>query len=397
MYKVVHIRNCAFCFQCLLVAVAYLIFFTEPVFSQTLKKPKYRTFVITGFLDGANKRTVYLKYQTDSSGLVLDSSKVINGKFQFKGLLSEPTFAELSTSQMFSGFTLQDATLFIEPGVMRVIGTLDSLRFIRVRGSKSQHEYEKLQQNRKPIWLKLHQLQDSLEARQSKGIKDGIKEMCQQEKEFYRLLAQADSQYIMRHPGTYVAAYLLKKNLDVERFAIYPVDALYNQMPPEIQQTSYGQSIQWHMDKVAKLPTGSVAPSLMGIDLEGKQFTLDSLTRNKFVLVDFWASWCVPCRQLTPILVRFYQDYHQKGLEIVSIALNDKPENWKKAIDKDGSGLWYHVRGDQALAEHYQAKWLPAMFLIDRDGKIAGRYALSKGYGEHDIWELSQQLKRLFE
>lgn len=110
-------------------------------------------------------------------------------------------------------------------------------------------------------------------------------------------------------------------------------------------------------------------------DTTGKHVTLSSL-RGKYVLVDFWASWCGPCRKENPNVVAAYQKYHDKGFEILGVSLDDKKNLWEKAINADKLS-WYHVSDlkgwrNQA-AGLYMVKSVPSSFLLDKDGKIIAK------------------------
>ena len=130
-----------------------------------------------------------------------------------------------------------------------------------------------------------------------------------------------------------------------------------------------------------------------------------SAFRGNCVLLDFWASWCVPCRNSSPHLLELYRQYHDKGFDIIGIADDDnKPDEWKKAVAKDNVGVWHHIlRGidrkkiqngednPNDISETFGVHSLPTKILIDKDGKIIGRY--DKGTDE----ELAAMDKKIAE
>ncbi|HTH31423.1 MAG TPA: TlpA disulfide reductase family protein, partial [Lacibacter sp.] len=113
-------------------------------------------------------------------------------------------------------------------------------------------------------------------------------------------------------------------------------------------------------------------PTFAITDTSGNVLKLSSL-KGKYVLVDFWASWCVPCRKENPNVVKAYQQYHAKGFEIVGVSLDTKKDMWMKAIAKDGLN-WYHVSDlkgwESGIVKELGVKVVPTSFLIDKDGKI---------------------------
>ena len=139
-----------------------------------------------------------------------------------------------------------------------------------------------------------------------------------------------------------------------------------------------------------KTAIGAVAPEFSMNDTEGKAIALSSL-KGKVVLVDFWASWCGPCRQENPNVVKVYQKYHSKGFEILGVSLDQRKEDWLKAV-KDDNLTWIHVSDLQywqnAAARLYGVNAIPQSFLLDKDGKI-----IAKGLrGE----QLEKKLAELF-
>lgn len=126
-----------------------------------------------------------------------------------------------------------------------------------------------------------------------------------------------------------------------------------------------------------KLVNGAGAPDFSGVTAEGQPFALSDL-RGKYVLLDFWGSWCGPCRKQNPELVALYNQYRDKGLEIVSVGIESSEQSWRNAIEKDGMAWPYHLLDlteskrffQGPIADLYGITSVPTTYLLRPDGKV---------------------------
>ncbi|SEW34498.1 Thiol-disulfide isomerase or thioredoxin [Chitinophaga sp. YR573] len=202
-------------------------------------------------------------------------------------------------------------------------------------------------------------------------------------------------QFIATHPDSYVSA--RKLIYFVNALPLDSVQHLYNSLSPVIRNSEYGMAVAKEIQKVISGLPGSVAPGFSTVDINNKPLQLSAF-RGSYVLLDFWASWCVPCRHGNPHLIALFNQYSSKGFTIIGIADNDKqPQEWRKAVAKDKIGIWHHVlRGMNMkkidLNDRYGIRSLPTKILIDRNGVIIGRY----GEGGEDETALDKKLAEIF-
>jgi len=209
--------------------------------------------------------------------------------------------------------------------------------------------------------------------------------------------------FVKKHPASYVTAYLLRYSRNC------PTDSLrkvYTAFPAAVKQSSYGKAIAEALENRKKGVPGALAAGFSSTDINGQALSLSDY-KGKYVLVDFWASWCVPCRKGNPHLKELYSQYKDKGFEIIGVSDDDsRPEAWKGAVAKDELP-WKHVLrgmkvtrdGDKVnidrskdISAGYNVSSLPTQILIGPDGKIIGRYG--EGGDEHAA--LDEKLQTIF-
>ena len=161
-------------------------------------------------------------------------------------------------------------------------------------------------------------------------------------------------------------------NMENEAAFIEKITIKYEKQLPDSYYTKYLRGL---VDKWKVLAVGSPAPEIDLPNPEGTRVTLSSL-RGKYVLIDFWAAWCRPCRQENPNVVRLYSEYNDKGFEILGVSLDRNKDAWVKAIENDNL-TWYHVSDlkhfSSEAADIYQINAIPATYLIDPNGVIVAK------------------------
>ncbi|WP_143305986.1 TlpA disulfide reductase family protein [Chitinophaga vietnamensis] len=365
-------------------------------------------FTINGNIKGLNSKFIYMSYPTGSMNYRTDSAAVNNGKFIFKGTLSQPTQARLYVDKQKAMYGEGEMlTVFIEPAVMTLKGENAHFDQLQLTGSASQLEQNELDKARQPVEVKLKPLsaayskagkayRDAIKAKKSEAELNKLKEAADQIKEqmepYYEQMEKIDKAFIDQHPASYVAANLLRWR--VSSMPLQEGESYYAKMPPALQQSLDGMDIRKELDGLKMGSPGSEAHGFTKTDINGNTIHLSDF-QGKYVLLDFWASWCGPCRKGNPHLKSLYAKYKDKGLEIIGVSDDDsKPEAWKKAVEQDGIGIWKHVlRGldwnkrqagvpnPEDISDYYGIHSLPTKILIDPKGVIIGRYG---GGGEDD-------------
>ena len=183
------------------------------------------------------------------------------------------------------------------------------------------------------------------------------------------------SQTLAHHDVEY-AAQTLRTSGDYLSTAEY--EAAFNSLSPKVQQSSFAKRLREELAGRLATEPGETAPDFTLKNLEGQDVTLSSF-RGQYVLIDFWASWCVPCRASMPAMKDLYAKYHDKGLEIIGLTNDSKAEEWKKAVEEDQTP-WVHVidvfpsKGEPAVVSTlYSVHTVPTYMLLDKEGRVIGR------------------------
>ncbi|SFM62948.1 Peroxiredoxin [Chitinophaga sp. YR627] len=221
--------------------------------------------------------------------------------------------------------------------------------------------------------------QQYYDAQKAKGHYDtiGLGEWRYQMKVLKLARKAQEITFIRQHPDYMASLDALKDVIGPLPDDIESYNTLYNGLKKNVRQSEAGIGVKKTIDKYMTVRVGAVAPAFTAPDTSGHSISLKDY-RGKYVLVDFWASWCGPCREENPAVVKAYQQFKDKNFDILSVSLDQsgKRAEWIKAIQKDGLS-WQHVSElkfwDSDVAKLYAIKSIPQNFLIDPKGKIIAK------------------------
>ena len=355
------------------------ILFTVYAISQ---KPS--SFTLNGQFDSDTVTgKVYLAY-TSVSGFIRDSSEVKGGKFSFKGQIAHPVLGGL-----YYGRNEQE--LFIGPGIQTVRSKNTRWENAVVKGAPVVEEFVVLNNAVGKINKRWSAVKDTLYA-VNKRSNTAFQELKAWVLEpYFEEMREAHLAFFEKYPRSYVTAYFLSFNIIELNQGVMPTEKLnkyYAGFPDAVKNSMYGKGVVKQLEKRKIAVPGTDAIDFAKNDLNGNLLSLSSF-RGKYVLLDSWGSWCVPCRKGNPHLKELYKQYKERGFDIIGIAAdNDTQDAWKKAIEKDDLP-WHHILlGD--LDKKYNIRSYPTKILIDKNGKIIGRYGSEEA-------ELDEMLGKIFD
>jgi len=335
---------------------------------------KEEGFTINGNIAGQKDGMVYLEFLDGDQKIPKDSAKIVDGKFTFAGKVDEPLrySVKLKGQEFGRVFVLSNETI-------NLVGNKDSIFNAKLTGaiqdsiymSYYKNEFTKIQKIAGPVY----KASDSIS--QNGKVKLTPEQKAMMDKRWADLQTLADDltfKFIKSHKDQIAGALVLDDRL-VTYGTPEQVKEYFAVLSPEVQKSYFGKKIKEGIALNDKTAVGVAAPEFSQTDVNGKVVKLSDY-KGKYVLVDFWASWCGPCRKENPNVVVAYKAYHDKGFEVLGVSLDDKKNLWQKAIEKDGLS-WTHVsdlkgwKNDVAVL--YGVKLVPTNYLIGPDGKIVAK------------------------
>ncbi|NII27138.1 AhpC/TSA family protein [Pseudoflavitalea sp. X16] len=322
----------------------------------------------------------YLAYKKEGRNIA-DSVFIRHGAFEFKGTTDQPFLAWLVIDRNRIGLFNMDRRTMNETVRLYVDGTIvltgkDSVHKAAISGSKINQEYQQLLALMDPVDHAHEEFSNNIrkvsrEQAEMPGFKDSIERLQTSFRQQRRQIAES---FVRKNPGSYASLAALKDYVA----GAYPdpdeLAPLFELLSPTLRETPAGIAFQKMLNAVRLVKVGNMAPEFVEKDVTGQPVTL-SQYRGKYVLLDFWASWCGPCRQDNPNLVKLYNQFKDKNFIILGVSLDrpDEKDAWLKAI-KDDQLTWPQVSDlkgwESKVSKLYGVRSIPRNFLIDPTGKI---------------------------
>lgn len=355
----------------------YIIYFSILLVCPLISSAQQASYSIIGTVANLEIKSLYFTETSFFSNVKPKVQKVniLEGKFNIKGYFNEPVPVFLSIDQDFKKNPATTKQFILDSGNISVQingGLNDAL----ISGSKAQDDMQRLSSGQAPYYEKLNQIGKEAELKSQSGISpDSIAALYRIPfRDVNRELVEFQLSFVKQNPTAF-ASLLLIPSIAGSKFNFFEADSLLKSLSSGIQNSATAKLVKDYIDSEKKTSLGAVAPDFALSDTSGKAIPLSSL-KGKYVLLDFWAAWCGPCRQENPNVVHAYKQFKDKGFTVFGVSLDRDKKSWLAAIREDNLN-WQHVSdlkywGSEAAAL-YKVSSIPRNFLLDPNGKIIGR------------------------
>lgn len=330
---------------------------------------KKEAYTVKVQLSGAPEK-IYLETRKDGNFVKLDSTTVQDGVAVLNGTVTAPSVYYIGL-----GNSDKKVMFFLENSEINISGHVDSLRAVSVLGSATHAEYRQLQNELDSLQKAGMEMYQRYQTMMQEGKTVGADSLMTIIDQHFDGIDQKQKDYIGTHTTSAVAPFLLSRifySMEEEELEGY-----LQKFDPKLAGDNAVIMLTERVQKMKAVAIGMIAPDFTMNDVDGNPVKLSEVyAKNQYTLIDFWASWCGPCRRENPNVVAVYNSYKDKGFSVFGVSLDNSKEKWMEAIEKDQL-TWPHVSDLKGwkndAAGLYAVSSIPANLLVDQTGKIIDR------------------------
>lgn len=345
------------------------VIFAALLFSSCLPEQRELTYTIDISVDTITDGYAYLQKREDGEWVKLDSALAVEGVYGMQGNIDFPSMHYVYISDL-----KRNVPLFLDHGNITIELYKNDNTATKISGSAAHDEYKRYESELSVYDERIREIYSQYkEARElaNDKLKDSLSSLMDQ---VYEDQHQFIREYVLNHNAAITSPYIAYRNSylwDVET-----LEEIVNNFDPALQASPDYKYLSERITTLRRVAVGQPLVDFVMKDTSGADVRLSEISKGKYMLVDFWASWCGPCRAENPNIVACYRDFHEKGFDILGVSFDSDREKWIKAIHDD-SLYWNHVSDLQywnnAAGKLYGIRAIPSSILLDPDGIIIGK------------------------
>lgn len=323
-------------------------------------------YTINATLDGMEEGKAYLNSRVEGEWEAVDSVDIKDGNFSFNGTVDFPDYFYVS----FEGKRSR-LPVFIENSNISITGHIDSIGEAVITGSSVQDEFKEYADELNKFWEKFGEVRNKMIQLKQNGEDEKASEIEAELEKIYEDSQQFSKDFVADNPASYISPYILR-SVSYSMSGDELESSLEN-LDPKLSESGYYTELAERAKVLKRVAIGKKFVDFTQNDPDGNPVSLSSLVGENYLLVDFWAAWCGPCRAENPNVVEVYNKYKDKGFDVLGVSLDRDREDWLKAIEDDNL-TWTHVSDlsywNNPAAKAYGVNAIPSNILFDKDGII---------------------------
>ncbi|MFN7045274.1 MAG: redoxin domain-containing protein [Flavobacterium sp.] len=321
-----------------------------------------------------NGKKVFIEVQSETGVTVLDTGVVENGKFELKGQITEKDLGFIRIeNENFS------VPFILENGKINVTIAVDSMQNNKIGGTPNNNKFQEFNEKTLVVVKKRNKFEVNNMARMDAAKKSRdtatVQMIMKEYNSFQDEMNVISKKFMKDNPDAYLSVLLLENFLMRQYLTTEEIKSYYDGLSDNLKKSKSGIKIQEVLTSLTTVVVGKPAPNFSAPSPDGKTISLKQ-SLGKVTIIDFWASWCGPCRAENPNVVALYNEFHPLGLNIIGVSLDKDATKWKEAIAKDGL-TWPHVSNlkfwEDPIAKQYNVQSIPATFILDAKGNIVAK------------------------
>lgn len=343
---------------------------TLAIASMALFSCNKTTFKINVDLQNAEEKMVYLNKMVNKGFIKIDSTYIVNGKANFIVEKGNPTtYYSINIKNV-----RYPINFFSENKDIYIVGDINDNRNISVTGSNAQQLIDEYNIENAKFYNQLKELTEKYKIASQNNDTEAMETINNQYNQIENNQLNYQSLFLTKNSNNFIAPYILYNNRYY--YELNELEDFVNNFNIE-NESEFSKLLNDYISVLQRVDVGQPYIDITQETPEGDLFSLSEIVgKSKLIMIDFWASWCGPCRAENPNVVEVYNEYHEKGLNILGVSLDMQKENWIKAIEEDGL-VWHHVSDlkywSNEAAQTYGISSIPSNLLIDKNGKIIAK------------------------